>query len=200
MSKVTSESSTTNPWSLTTYRIVVAGVLAAITIVMGIVPGIGFIPVPNITASATIEHVPTILGGVLGGPIVGMITGLVFGLVSFFRATTPLFKDPLVAIVPRILIGLVAWLVYTGLKGFNKSVAAFVAGLLGAVTNTFFVLTFAIWRGYLPLQVVPLILPQAIAEAIIAAILTTLIAGAVQIVQGRVVRAPETKSRDKLGY
>jgi len=198
--KVTSESSTTNPWSLTTYRIVVAGVLAAITIVMGIVPGIGFIPVPNITASATIEHVPTILGGVLGGPIVGMITGLVFGLVSFFRATSPLFKDPLVAIVPRILIGLVAWLVYAGLKGFNKSVAAFVAGLLGAVTNTFFVLTFAIWRGYLPLKIVPLIIPQAVAEAIIAAILTTLIAGAVQIVQGRVVRAPETKSRDKLGY
>ena len=180
MSKVSSESSTTNPWSLTTYRIVVAGVLAAITIV--------------------IEHVPTILGGVLGGPIVGMITGLVFGLVSFFRATSPLFKDPLVAIVPRILIGLVAWLVYAGLKGFNKSVAAFVAGLLGAVTNTFFVLTFAIWRGYLPLKVVPLIIPQAVAEAIIAAILTMLIAGAVQIVQGRVVRAPETKSRDKVGY
>jgi len=200
VSKVSGASSTTNPWTLTTYRIVVAGVLAAITIVMGIVPGIGFIPVPNITASATIEHVPTILGGVVGGPIVGMITGLVFGLVSFFRATSPLFKDPLVAIVPRILIGLVSWLVYAGLKGFNKSVAAFMAGLLGAVTNTFFVLTFAIWRGYLPLKIVPLIIPQAIAEAIVAAILTLLIAGAVQIVQGRYVRAPETKSRDKLGY
>lgn len=94
MSKVTSASSATNPWSLTTYRIVVAGVLAAITIVMGIIPGIGFIPIPNITASATIEHVPTILGGVLGGPIVGMITGLVFGLVSFFRSTSPLFQRP----------------------------------------------------------------------------------------------------------
>lgn len=200
MSKVTSESSTTNPWTLTTYRIVVAGVLAAITIVMGIIPGIGFIPIPNITGNATIEHVPTILGGVLGGPIVGMITGLVFGLVSFFRSTSPLFKDPLVAIVPRILIGLVAWLVYTGLKGFNKSVAAFIAGFLGSATNTFFVLTFAVWRNLLPTKSIPAIIPQAIAEAIIAAILTTLIAGAVQIVEGRVVRAPETKSRDKLGY
>jgi hypothetical protein len=47
---------------------------------------------------------------------------------------------------------------------------------------------------------VPLILPQAIAEAIIAAILTTVIAGAVQIVRGRYVRAPETKSRDQLPY
>ncbi len=64
MSKVSTTSSANSPWSLSTYRIVVAGVLAAITIVMGIVPGIGFIPVPNVTANATIEHVPTILGGV----------------------------------------------------------------------------------------------------------------------------------------
>src|SRR5260370_31700585 len=99
-------SSTSSPWRLSTWRIVLAGVLAAITIVMGIVPGIGFIPVPNITASSTIEHLPTILGGVLGGPIVWMLTRLVFGLVSFFRATTPIFKDPLVALVPRIIIGL----------------------------------------------------------------------------------------------
>ncbi len=193
-------SSTSSPWRLSTWRIVLAGVLAAITIVMGIVPGIGFIPVPNITASATIEHVPTILGGVLGGPIVGMLTGLVFGLVSFFRATTPIFKDPLVAIVPRILIGLTSWLVYAGLARLNRNVAAFVAGIIGAATNTVFVLGFAIWRGYLPLAIVPLILPQAIAEAIIAAILTTVIAGAVQIVRGRYVRAPETKSRDQLPY
>lgn len=193
-------SSTSSPWRLSTWRIVLAGVLAAITIVMGIVPGIGFIPVPNITANATIEHVPTILGGVLGGPIVGMLTGLVFGLVSFFRSTTPIFKDPLVAIVPRILIGLTSWLVYAGLARINRSVAAFVAGIVGAATNTVFVLGFAILRGYLPLAIVPLILPQAIAEAIIAAILTTVIAGAVQIVRGRYVRAPETKSRDQLPY
>lgn len=200
MSKVSVTSSATRPWSLTTYRIVVAGVLAAITIVMGLVPGIGFIPVPNITGNATLEHIPTILGSVLGGPIAGMITGLVFGLVSFFRSPFPLFRDPLVAIVPRILIGLVAWLVYAGLQRFNKSVAACMAGLLGAVTNTFFVLTFAVWRNLLATKSIPAIIPQAIAEAIIAAILTTLIAGAVQIMQGRLVRAPETKSRDKLGY
>ncbi len=200
MSKVTTTSSTASPWTLTTYRIVVAGVLAAITIVLGVIPGIGFIPVPNITASATIEHVPTILGGVLGGPVVGMITGLVFGLISFFRSTTPIFKDPLVAIVPRIFIGLTAWLAYAALQRFNKSVAAFVAGITGAVTNTVLVLTVAVWRGYIPIKVIPAIIPQAVAEAIIAAILTTIIAGAVQIVQGRYVRAPETKSRDQLPY
>lgn len=176
-----------------------AGVLVAITILMG-VTGLGFIPVPNITANATIEHVPTILGGVLEGPIVGMVTGFFFGLVSFLRATTPIFKDPLVAFVPRILIGLTSWLAFAALRRFSIDVAAFVAGFIGSATNTFFVLTFAIWRGYLPLQVVPIILPQAIAEAIIAAILTTIIARAVYIVRARLVRAPDTKPRDQLPY
>src|SRR5258708_16321271 len=160
-------SSTSSPWRLSTWRIVLAGVLAAITIVMGIVPGIGFIPVPNITASATIEHVPTILCGVLGGPIVGMLTRLVFGLVRFVRATTPIFKDPLVAIVPRILIALTSWLVYSRLARINRNVAAFVAGIIGAATNTVFVLGFAIWPGYFPLPILPLIPPQPLSHALL---------------------------------
>lgn len=200
MSKFTVDSSSSGPWTLTTARIVTAGVLVAITILMGVVPGLGFIPVPNVTANATIEHVPTILGGVLEGPIVGMVTGFFFGLVSFLRSPTPIFKDPLVAFVPRILIGLTSWLAFAALRWISRDLAAFVAGIVGAATNTFFVLTFAIWRGYLPLKIVPAILPQAIAEAIIAAILTTIVARAVYIVRGRFVRAPDTKPREKLPY
>jgi uncharacterized membrane protein len=193
-------------WSLTTERVVAAGVLVGITIIMGVVPVLGFIPVPNVTANATIEHVPTILGGVLEGPLVGMVTGFFFGLISFLRSPIPLFKDPLVAFVPRILIGLTSWLAFIGLRRFNRDVAAFVAGLVGAATNTVFVLTFGIWRQDAPFAGIPAgviivaVLPQAIAEAIIAAILTVIIARAVAIVRGRYVRAPETKSRDQLPY
>ncbi len=100
MSKMTATSSTTSPWTLTTERIVIAGVLAAITIILGVVPGIGFIPIPNMSGSATIEHIPTILGGVIAGPLVGIISGLIFGIVSFTRATVPFFKDPSVSILP----------------------------------------------------------------------------------------------------
>lgn len=193
-------------WSLTTERVVAAGVLVGITILMGVVPVLGFIPVPNVTASATLEHVPTILGGVLEGPLVGMVTGFFFGLVSFLRSPIPLFKDPLVAFVPRMLIGLTSWLAFSGLRRFNQDVAAFVAGLVGAATNTVFVLTFGIWRQDAPFAGIPAsviilaVLPQAIAEAIIAAILTVIIARAIIIVRGRAVRAPETKSRDELPY
>jgi uncharacterized membrane protein len=181
-------------------------VLVGITILMGVVPVIGFIPVPNLTASATIEHVPTILGGVLEGPVVGMVTGFFFGLVSFLRSPIPLFKDPLVAFVPRILIGLTSWLTYVALKRVNRDVAAFAAGIVGAATNTVFVLAFGIWRQDAPFAGIPApviiltVLPQAIAEALLAAILTVIIARAIDIVRRGLVRAPEKKSRDELPY
>jgi uncharacterized membrane protein len=200
VSKVTSEAPTTGTWLLSTRRIATAGVLVAITIILGVIPGLGFIPVPNLSGSATIEHIPTILGGVLEGPIVGMVTGLSFGLLSFFRATLPLFKDPLVAIVPRILIGLTSWLTFAALYRVNRTVAAAIAGFIGSATNTIFVLGIAVLRGYLPLVAVIPIIPQAVVEAIIAAILTTIIASAVYIVRGRFVRAPDTKRRDEMPY
>lgn len=199
MSKVPVETSTSNPWSLTTARIVTAGVLAAITIILAIIPGLGFIPVPNISGRATIEHIPTILGGVLEGPVVGMVTGLIFGLVTFFFVPL-VIKDPIVIILPRIFIGLTAWLTFIALRRLNRDVAAGAAGFIGAATNTILVVGLAIARGYIPVAVVPVILPQAIAEAIIATILTIIITRAVYIVRGRFVRAPETKSRDELPY
>jgi uncharacterized membrane protein len=206
MSKFTNRPAAPGTWVLTTERIVAAGVLVGITIIMAVVPVLGFIPIPNLTASATIEHVPTILGGVLEGPVVGMITGFFFGLVSFLRSPIPLFKDPLVAFVPRILIGLTSWLTYAGLRRFNRDVAAFAAGIIGAATNTVFVLAFGIWRQDAPFAGIPAsviivtVLPQAIAEAVLAAILTVIIARAVDIVRRGLVRAPETKSRDELPY
>jgi len=172
----------------------------AITIILGVIPGIGFIPIPNLSGNATIEHIPTILGGVLEGPLVGMVTGLAFGLLSFTRATIPLFKDPLVAILPRILIGLTSWATFAALYRFNRTAAAAVAGFIGSATNTVFVLGIAVLRGYFPLIAVVPIIPQAVVEAIIAAILTTLIASAVYIVRARLVRAPDTKPRDQLPY
>ncbi len=226
MSKVTSEVSTPGTWSITTGRIVTAGVLVAITIILGVIPGIGFIPLPNLSGSATIEHIPTILGGVLEGPLVGMVTGLAFGLLSFTRATIPLFKDPLVAILPRILIGLTSWATFAAIYNIGRTttpavtmgegsqattvrayrfnriiiVAAAAAGFVGSATNTIFVLGIAVLRGYFPLIAVLPIIPQAVVEAIIAAILTSAIASAVYIVRARLVRAPDTKPRDQLPY
>lgn len=201
MSKVSLASSTASPWTLTTERIVIAGVLAAITIILGVVPGLGFIPLPNITGGATTEHIPTILGGIVGGPIVGIFSGLVFGVLSFLRATNALFKDPLVAILPRLFIGLTSWATFAALVRYNRTAAAAIAGFVGSATNTVLVVTMIIVRGYAPAQVIiPLVALQATLEAIVAAILTVILAQVFYILEARLVRAPDTRPRDQLPY
>jgi uncharacterized membrane protein len=152
-------------------KIVISGVLAAIAILLG-VTRLGFIPVPNLAGNATIMHVPAIIGGVMEGWLVGGIVGTIFGLFSFLQATTPLFKDPLVAVLPRIFIGITAYFTYAGLKKANEYLALIVAAVVGTLTNTVLVLGMAVIRGYLPMAAIPPIIPQAIAEVIIAAIIT----------------------------
>ncbi|MBN1810480.1 MAG: ECF transporter S component [Anaerolineae bacterium] len=158
-------------------KIVVSGVLAAIAILLGWTR-LGFIPVPTLAGNATIMHVPAIIGGVMEGWLVGGIVGTIFGLFSFLQATTPLFKDPLVAIFPRIFIGITAYFTYAGLKKANEYVALIAAAVVGTLTNTVLVLGMAVIRGYLPLAAIPPIIPQAIAEVIIAAIITVAVVAA----------------------
>lgn len=118
-----------------TMKIVLAGVFSALTILLGLFPSVGLIPVPTPAGNATTLHIPAILGGILGGPIVGAVVGLTFGLFSFLRATLPLFKDPLVAILPRLFIGVVAWAVYTGSMRASRDaiqILALLAAFIGA--------------------------------------------------------------------
>lgn len=100
-------------------KLTIIGVLGAISIVLGSTP-IGFIPVGP--TRATIMHTPVIIGAIVEGPIVGAFMGLIFGLFSIFQAVTAptpvsfVFLNPLVSVVPRILIGVVSFYVYDGLK------------------------------------------------------------------------------------
>lgn len=96
----------------TTRDITITGTLGAVAIVLGLVPGIGFIPAPTPAGSATTMHIPAIIAGVLEGPVVGALVGAIFGFFSFTRSTTPIFKNPIIAFGPRILIGVAAYLVF----------------------------------------------------------------------------------------
>lgn len=156
---------------LSTRKIVIAGVLGAIAILLG-TTRLGFIPVPNLAGNATIMHVPAIIGGVLEGSLVGSLIGGIFGVFSFVDATTPVFKNPIVAIVPRLLIGVLAYLSYAGLKRWNEVAALAVAGVVGSLTNTVLVLGLAGLFQLIPWTAMLPIVPQAVAEAIIAAIIT----------------------------
>jgi uncharacterized membrane protein len=108
-------------------QIVVAGVLSAIAIVLGVTQ-LGFIPVPNLSGSATIMHIPVILGAVLEGPVVGVLVGLIFGIYSMVTDTTGLFTNPIVSVLPRLMIGLTSYYTYKALSGGNGAVAAAAAG------------------------------------------------------------------------
>lgn len=157
---------------LTVRRIVIAGVLAAIAILLSMTP-VGYVPVPTAAGHATTMHIPAIIGGIMEGWVVGSIVGTIFGLTSFFRATVPLFKDPLVAILPRIFIGITAAFCYGGLKRFNEYIALIVSAVVGTLTNTVLVLTMATIRGYLPPAVsVGIGITHGIPEIIVAAIIT----------------------------
>ena len=153
-------------------RIVITGTLASIAIMLGMT-GLGFIPVPNVSGNATIMHVPAILGGVMEGPVVGALIGTIFGVFSFLRATNPIFKNPLVAIFPRIWIGVVAYYAYVlGRRLSGEGVGLILAGIFGTLTNTVLVLSLAVLTKLLAPELIPPIIPQAIAEIIVATIVT----------------------------
>ncbi|WP_400163695.1 ECF transporter S component [Brevibacillus sp. TJ4] len=157
---------------LTVRRIVIAGVLGAIAILLG-VTRLGYIPVPTAAGNATIMHIPAVIGGIMEGWGVGMIIGLIFGVSSFLNATVPLFKDPLVAILPRLFIGVTAYFTYVGLRRVNEYLAIGVAGFVGAMTNTILVLGMAVIRGYMAFGVaVTTALVSGLPEAIVSVIVT----------------------------
>lgn len=180
-------------------RIVIAGILGAIAIVLG-ATRLGFIPVPNLSGNATIMHIPAILGAVLEGPLVGIAAGGIFGIYSWLYADVPLFANPIVAIVPRLLIGLLAWLAYRSLITFNQDVAAVVAGVVGTLTNTVFVLGMGVAFQLLPIEVIPTVIPQAIVEVIIAAIITPLVVRGVLVMRSGRTVATDEEPRDSSYY
>lgn len=129
----------------TVRTIVITAVLGALSIVFAITP-LGYIPWFG-GISITIMHIPVILAAILEGPVAGTVVGLVFGLTSLIKAATAptgpvdvLFTNPLVSVLPRLLIGIVAWLVFAAFRGRLKPVAAGFAAFAGTVTNTVFVL------------------------------------------------------------
>lgn len=122
-------------------QITMVGMLSAISIFLGLT-GLGFIPIPPV--KATIMHIPVIIGAIIEGPIVGVLVGLVFGLFSMYQAiTTPLptsfiFFNPIIALLPRILIGIVSYYVYNFCRHkFKKqSISIGISALLATLTNT----------------------------------------------------------------
>lgn len=166
-----------------TRKIVVTGVLGAIDLLLGMTH-LGFIPWFGGTA-VTILAVPVIIGAVLEGPIVGAAIGLIFGLTSMLQAavapTGPgdlIFTNPLIAVLPRLFIGPVAWLVWSALSRWPV-VGLLAAGIAGSLTNTLLVIGMIGLLGIAPWSILlPLAAANGFPEAIASAVITLAVVSA----------------------
>lgn len=129
-----------------TRNLVRASILSALIIVMTLVPYTGYISYGGVIEITTL-HIVVIVGAVLLGWQYGAIIGLVWGVTSMLRAlTNPLwapFINPLISVVPRIFVGIVAGLVAQGLRKIRvrSGLAAAGAAAAATLTNTVLVLT-----------------------------------------------------------
>ncbi|MGL5086758.1 MAG: ECF transporter S component [Clostridium sp.] len=128
-------------------KMVMIAMLSGISIFLG-VSGLGFITLPIFRL--TIMHIPVIIGGIIEGPIVGAFVGLIFGLFSMYQnitapvTTSFIFWNPIVALVPRILVGVSAFYIYRILinKFKNKKLSIGIAATLASLVNTIGILGF----------------------------------------------------------
>lgn len=128
-------------------RITRLGILMGLIILMTFIPNIGYIQTGLF--SITTIHIPVLIGAALMGPIGGFVLGLTWGLTSYFYALTlgtieaMIFLNPMVSIVPRVLVGLIVSYATLALDRFKmKEVIKYglIAGL-GTLSNTVLVLS-----------------------------------------------------------
>lgn len=171
-----------------TRQMTIVGMLSSITVILGLT-GYGFIPLPM--AKATIMHIPVVIGAILEGPLVGLMVGLLFGLFSIFQNMTApnilsfAFLNPLVSVLPRVMIGLTAYYCYKLMPVKNEGLKIAVGAAVGSLTNTVGVLgmiyllyaaDFAAARGIDPATVFAVVSGIAVTNGLPEAILSAMIA------------------------
>ncbi len=197
-----------------TSRLVLTALFCGIILLLNFTP-IGYIQLPLI--KATIIHVPVIIGSILLGPGVGAGLGFVFGLTSLYNNTfaptllsfafSPFVPVPgtpngswealLVAILPRILVGVVPYYIYrlmkTAFRGKHDILSFTISGLAGSMTNTILVMNMiyflfrdaygkakGIPAGAVYNAVLTVIVANGVPEAAVAAVLTAAVCRALK--------------------
>lgn len=128
-----------------TGKLTFMGVMLALTIVF-----VAMTVIPTTSASmALLIFLPTIVTSIIQGPKSGAVMGALAGFITLLRAllapASPLdylFLNPLVAILPRIFVGVVPYYIFILFNSLikTKTVALLIAGVSGALTNTVLVI------------------------------------------------------------
>ena len=120
--------------------------------------GLGFIYVGDL--AITILQIPAIIAVIILGLPEGLTLAGVFGLLSMYMAYKQnggpldhLFQNPLVALVPRLMIPIAAWAGYKLVRSIADDhtlsaqlINGGIAAICGSVANTFFVVLVFMYR------------------------------------------------------
>ncbi len=189
-----------------TKKLVEAGALSALSIVLSLTP-LGYIPWFS-GATLSVLAVPAIIGALVGGPVVGTFVGAVFGLTSMVQAATnpargPIdmfFVNPLISVLPRLAIGVMAWLAFSLFRGKHTPAAAAVAGVVGALANSVFTLGALVLAGAIPLAVaLTVLVSNGLLEAAAAGILTCAVVSAWKGIASRSGKSKLSEEEKKAG-
>ena len=168
-----------NKKPFSTRRVVVAGMLAAMIVILD-VTGIGMLRL-GFGAAVTFFCLPVLIGVMTEGLFIGLLMGCAFGVISFVQAFSspeplaPLFMNPLVSVVPRLMIPIVAWLVLKALRPVSnvsekkRAMVRAAAALAGSLTNTVLVLSMAFLMVVLGTAI------EGMSTAVVGGILVSLI-------------------------
>ncbi len=133
-------------------RLIMCALFSALIVVMTFTPYLGYITVGPI--EITTLHIVVIFAAAVLGEGYGAVVGGVWGLTCIMRAfqfgIIP-FQNPMVSLVPRILVGLMAGLVFHLLSKTKcpKPVSLGISAVAGTLTNTVLVLSFLkLFKGF----------------------------------------------------
>ncbi|SPS03235.1 ECF transporter S component [Latilactobacillus sakei] len=139
------------------YKISILAILTALLMIQSFVPMVGYIYILPGLPGVTTMHLTVIIGAIILGTRGGATLGAIWGTLSLIHAYTApfdaltllIFQNPVIAILPRLMVGLVAGLLYQHLHntkaGQRGSMA--IAAFFGTIVNTTLVILLT-WAFY----------------------------------------------------
>lgn len=181
--------------TINTKRLTMMAIATAILLIQNFVPFLGNLPLPPL--NPTIIHITVIVFTFLLGTRDGMIIGAIWGIIRIIRAfampASPLdpliWTNPMIAVLPRLLIGLTVGVTYQWLqKRWPSAHSLRISAFLGSLTNTVFVMLFIyvfftediaylmnIQMDNIVYGLLAIVVTSGIPEAIIAAIIAPIV-------------------------
>ncbi|MBM7642010.1 ECF transporter S component [Streptococcus loxodontisalivarius] len=175
-------------------KVAVISIFFAVMLVVHLLSSVIFNVLP-LPIKPTLLSIPVIVASIIYGPRIGATLGFLMGMISLITNTVVLlptsylfspfvengnFYSLIIALVPRILIGVTPYYVYKLFQKVDK-LGLILAGAIGSLTNTIFVLGgifilfSSVYNGNIQALLAIVLGTNSIAEMIIAAILTLII-------------------------